>query len=177
MLRLTAFPDRASWPRPPIRRLSRRPDAGCSARGRCCWLCCLWNCLHSDPDCLPSLMVRCAATPPVSNDHPRPSFETHRSRDAPQRKPRPIGMRGSTFRSSQTVVILRESGGSSTPRPFGSISAALEYWGRSVKPGDVGCGWCGLSNHPASCRRFHAQRVGPADGRHQVTSHGVVFDI
>jgi hypothetical protein len=65
------------------------------------------------------------------------------------------------------VVILRESGGSSTPRPFGSIAAALEYWvARSslVKPGDDGCGLPGVSNHPASRRRFHAQWVGRADG-------------
>jgi hypothetical protein len=36
----------------------------------------------------------------------------------------------------QKVVILRESGGSSTLRPFGSITDVSGILGRPVKPGD-----------------------------------------
>jgi hypothetical protein len=38
-----------------------------------------------------------------------------------------------------SVVILRESGGSSTPRLLGSVASASECWDRPVKPGDDSC--------------------------------------
>ena len=38
--------------------------------------------------------------------------------------------------TSPQLVILRESGGSSTPRPFDSIATASGILGRPVKPGD-----------------------------------------
>jgi hypothetical protein len=38
--------------------------------------------------------------------------------------------------ASPQLVILRESGGSSTPRPFDSIATASGILGRPVKPDD-----------------------------------------